>query len=586
MDLGNYQLLKKLATGGMAELFLARQKSVAGFQRNVVVKRILPEFSDDPTFVDSFLNEAKLSAQLNHPNVVQIYDLGRVGKSYFIAMEYIKGFDLYTLIRVNKKNHTFLPLSVALTIISDVCSGLDYAHNATDVEGQPLGIVHRDVTPSNVLIPMEGNAKVVDFGIAKATARGDGKTKTGTVKGKVAYLAPEQVLGKAVDKRADVFSCGIVMVETLCNKNPFRGETEFSSLQNIVHGEIPKLSSLRPDFPDELEVIARKALAREPDERYASCHALLLDLEAAAQKLGIAFSHPQVHEYLEREKATFEAELAPGEDDGYLSTIASQPSVEILQQERDLQPEVQAGEARLRTGLRNHGFEQEGGTAFFHRMRRTWVAPVSVVAMLAIFAIAFFAVQSKNEAPAVRPLTAALPEETGIEVLSTPSGADVLVDGQLYSGKTPLRINNLNPARSYQVELRLPGYASEKTQVALEHTGWRTVQLALAAEVAKQAAVIAPHSTGARNEGGKPRKHDVVVVVSAGQGRARFIVQPWASVTIDGERIGDTPLPPQTLRAGPHTVVLSNSELGKSVTKKIDISAGQEVVIRENLLEH
>lgn len=586
MDLGNYQLLKKLATGGMAELFLARQKSVAGFQRNVVVKRILPEFSDDPTFVDSFLNEAKLSAQLNHPNVVQIYDLGRVGKSYFIAMEYIKGFDLYTLIRVNKKNQTFLPLTVALTIIADICSGLDYAHNAMDVEGQPLGIVHRDVTPSNVLIPMEGNAKVVDFGIAKATARGDGKTKTGTVKGKVAYLAPEQVLGKSVDKRVDVFACGIVMVETLTNKNPFRGDTEFSSLQNIVHGEIPKLSTLRPDLPDELEVIALKALAREPDERYASCHALLLDLEAAAQKLGIAFSHPQVHEYLEREKATFEAELAPGEEDGYLSTVQSQPSVEILQMDRDHQPEIQVGEARLSTGLRNQALEQEGGTAFFRRMRRTWVAPVSVVAMLAIFAVVFFIVQAKNEAPAVRPAAVTALEDTGIEILSTPPGADVLLDGQLYSGKTPLRIANLNPQRSYQVELRLAGYASEKTQVALEHTGLRTVQLTLAAESVKPVAATPTHTPNPRSENNKPRQKSVTVVTPQGQGRARFIVQPWASVTIDGERIGDTPLPPQTLRAGPHTVVLSNSELGKSVTKKIEINAGQEVVIRENLLEH
>jgi serine/threonine-protein kinase len=422
---------------------------------------------------------------------------------------------------------------------------------------------------------MEGNAKDVDFGIAKATARGDGKTKTGTVKGKVAYLAPEQVLGKPLDKRVDVFACGIVMVETFVNKNPFRGDTEFASLQNIVHGEMPTLASLRPDIPEVLEPIARKALARDPDERYPSCHALLIDLEAAAKTLGIAFSHPQVHEYLEREKATFEAELAPGEEDGYLSTVASQPSMEILQLERDAQPHIEQGEVSF-----------EESTAFFRRLNRRWVAPVSVVASLIIVGIAFFTLQLKNGAPAMRP-PVALPEETGIEILSIPTGADVLLDGQLYSGKTPLRIGGLNPKRSYQVELRLAGYANERTQVALEQTGWRTVQLALASEAPKSLPVV-PTARIPHGESSKPRKHEhepapVVAAAPTGQGKARFIVQPWASVTIDGERIGDTPMAPQMLRAGPHTIVLSNSETGKSITKKIEIGVGQELVIRENL---
>ncbi len=584
MDLGNYQLLKKLATGGMAELFMARQKSVAGFQRNVVVKRILPEFSDDPAFVESFLNEAKLSAQLNHPNVVQIYDLGKVGKSYFIAMEYIKGFDLYALIRLNKKRKTFIPLGVALTIIADVCAGLDYAHNASDVDGNPLGIVHRDVTPSNVLIPMEGNAKVVDFGIAKATARGDGKTKTGTVKGKVAYLAPEQVLGKTLDKRVDVFASGIMFFETVTNRNPFRGDTEFASLQNIVHGEMSTLRADRPDVPEIFEPILAKVLARNPDDRYPSCRAFLIALEAAAQATGLQFSHPQVHAYLTQEQEALVAEAAPSEEEGYLSTVQSQPDIQALEQDRQSSPSNIVSSMRV---------EEEGSTTFFSRLRRTWAGPVSIAAVAAIFAIAFVVVQTRNEAAALRAKPVTILEDTGIEVLSSPPGADVLLDGALVSGKTPLRITHLEKDRHYAIDVRLIGYGLQKSDVILDRQGMRSLQISLVADAKP---VVPPVKTAGHGGGDKGEKHGKSHEVGAtppapaqaavqGQGRARFVVQPWAQVTIDGERIGDTPLPPQTLKAGMHTVVLTNPELGKTVTKKIEILPGDEKVVRANLLE-
>ena len=211
---GKYTLIDRIAVGGMAEIFLARQAGPEGFEKNIVIKRIRPHLSKEPNFVRMFLNEAKLAAQLNHPNIVQIYDLGKIGESYFIAMEYIFGRDMRRIIPKADALGIPFPMVYALKIASSVCEGLYFAHQRVDVYGQRLDIVHRDVTPENIFVSFDGTVKILDFGIAKAANQIE-QTLAGELKGKLSYMSPEQCVGSQLDNRSDLFSLGTVLYEWL-----------------------------------------------------------------------------------------------------------------------------------------------------------------------------------------------------------------------------------------------------------------------------------------------------------------------------------------------------------------------------------
>jgi serine/threonine protein kinase len=307
---GTYAIVKRLAIGGMAEIFLAKQRAVGGFERLVVLKRILSDYAGDPTFVASFLNEARVAAQLNHPNIVQIIDFGVVQSTYFIAMEYLRGYDLATVLRAARDAKVLLPLDVALTVLRDVLSALEYAHNAVDVNGQPLGLVHRDVTPSNIFLTQSGPTKVVDFGIAKATQASEvaqGKTKTGSVKGKLGYISPEQLKGLPLTKSVDLFACAIVAYELLTLRNPFRGESEYATLANVMKGEVAPPQKLRPEISEALQQVVLRALSADPAARYASAGEMQAAFEAAAHASGILLSHSRTAELITKQTALLEA---------------------------------------------------------------------------------------------------------------------------------------------------------------------------------------------------------------------------------------------------------------------------------------
>jgi serine/threonine-protein kinase len=237
--LGRYQLLKRIAVGGMAEIYVAKQTGVEGFEKLVVIKKILPQFARDPYFIKMFLNEARLAARLTHPNIAHIYDLGYAAGVYFIAMEYIHGENLSGITFACRKQKHTIPLEHALKMVSQICEGLQYAHAKTNVQGKPLGIVHRDISPQNILISYEGMVKLVDFGVAKATTLYDEDTHAGQIKGKLAYMSPEQVRGEKMDSRADLFSLGIVLWELATGKRLFGRFEPAVILQKIDEGEIP-----------------------------------------------------------------------------------------------------------------------------------------------------------------------------------------------------------------------------------------------------------------------------------------------------------------------------------------------------------
>jgi len=285
----SYQVLAKLAVGGMAEIFLARGASVAGVERYCVLKRILRERAADAQFARMFLDEARLAAQLQHPNIAAVYDIGMLGDSYFFTMEYVHGETLRSLVRRAQGLRRPVPLACALTIIAGAAAGLHHAHERNAPDGRPLGIVHRDVSPSNLMVSYEGNVKVVDFGVAKAANRAV-ETNSGTVKGKISYLSPEQCRGAHVDRRSDLFSLGIVMWEMLTGARLYRRDTDFASMTAIVH-EVPSRPSLRrAEVPRAVDDIVLRLLAKSVADRFQTAAEVVEAIENASMRAGTILS--------------------------------------------------------------------------------------------------------------------------------------------------------------------------------------------------------------------------------------------------------------------------------------------------------
>jgi serine/threonine-protein kinase len=275
---GNYQLLKRLATGGMAQIYLARRKGPEASDELVVVKRILPHLGENKEFVQMFLDEAKIAARLAHPNIVAVYDLGAQDDSFFIAMEYIHGEDVRRMCKRAAAQGLELPVELACRVVTDACAGLDYAHKKTDPSGKPLNIVHRDVSPQNILVSFAGDVKVVDFGIAKAADQAT-VTRSGVLKGKYSYMSPEQAAGKRVDCRSDVFALGVVLYELLTSTRLFKRASDMQTLSAVAECKVMPPSQVNPRVPKELDPIVLKALAKEPDQRYSEALELQNALE-------------------------------------------------------------------------------------------------------------------------------------------------------------------------------------------------------------------------------------------------------------------------------------------------------------------
>jgi eukaryotic-like serine/threonine-protein kinase len=295
--LGRYEIVKHLASGGMAEVLLARATGIENFERYVVVKRIHRERAKNEQVVKMFLDEARLAASLHHTNIVQVHDIGQDNGEYFFAMEYVHGEDLRRLLTHLSAKKQQLPIEHVLTIIMSTAAALHYAHEMKGAGGKPLGLVHRDVSPANVIVGFDGNVKVVDFGIAKATVRST-ETQSGILKGKISYMAPEQCLSEPVDRRSDVFALGIVLFELYTVRRLFKGASEYLTMTSIVQGNIPKPSTYRPEIPPELEAIMMKALAMDPAQRYQTADELRVALKDYATAHHIQWSPAALADYM------------------------------------------------------------------------------------------------------------------------------------------------------------------------------------------------------------------------------------------------------------------------------------------------
>ena len=274
---GRYLLLERIAAGGMAEVFKAKSYGVAGFEKLLVIKKILPHLSQNERFVTMFIKEAKIAVNLNHKNVVQVFDLGKVADDYYIAMEYVHGKDLREITRACAKKRIPLPLSLACYLLAEIAAGLDYAHRRKDIDDQPLNIIHMDISPQNVLVSFEGDVKIADFGIAHAVG-GDGKMKGGVLRGKYAYMSPEMATGKPVDQRTDIFSAGVILHELITGRRLFYEADEVRTIENVRKCAVPLPSGINPQVPPKLEQVTMKALTADPDKRYQTAEELRADL--------------------------------------------------------------------------------------------------------------------------------------------------------------------------------------------------------------------------------------------------------------------------------------------------------------------
>jgi len=292
-----YRIIDKIDAGGMAEIYRGVAISIEGFEKQVAIKRILPNLCQNEQFVTMFLDEARLSMQLNHANIVQIFDIGKVDDTYFVAMELVDGANLRRVMQRALDRSLHVPVAIACYLVMGIADALAYAHEKVDANGQPLHIVHRDVSPPNVLLSRQGEVKLTDFGMAKAASNAQ-ISDAGVVKGKFAYLSPEVVEGKPADPRADIYSCGIILWELLCGRRLFVGKTDLDTVEMVRKGEVQKPSGLRPDVDAELDRLVLRTLAKNPKRRFQSAREVEQELASYVFKHNLRATGADVSAFL------------------------------------------------------------------------------------------------------------------------------------------------------------------------------------------------------------------------------------------------------------------------------------------------
>ncbi|MCK6586789.1 MAG: protein kinase, partial [Polyangiaceae bacterium] len=465
---GKYTLLRKLASGGMAELFLALHRSVAGFEKLIVIKTILPSMNHDKSFIDMLLHEARLSATLSHTNIVQVYDVGQVEGRYFIAMEHIHGEDIRSIIRAMKKNAvTEFPLEHALNIILGVCAGLAYAHEKRDLDGALLNIVHRDISPQNIVITFTGDVKIVDFGIAKSETQSGEDTKSGQLKGKVPYMSPEQAAGEPIDWRSDIFAAGVLLFELTTGKRLFKGASEYETLRLICEKEYPHPTMVKPGYPPHLERIVMRALAKRREDRYQSAREMQSDLEDFIREERIKVSNVSLMSWMQM---LFEAKLAQQKE--ALQDIKQLADI-IASQHGSALSDGGGG-----TIITNSGVGSASTIATPPKRSSAGIV-IALMALLGAAAGGFLylrnqalarerAAQAAAALEAAKERPAAVEEAKGsLEIKSSPEGASIWINGDLRKEETPAKIEGLPFGREIALKLTKEGFETYRESFTL-----------------------------------------------------------------------------------------------------------------------
>lgn len=466
---GKYFLTERIAIGGMAEIYKAKTFGVDGFEKLLAIKKILPHYSADKEFISMLTDEAKLVVRLSHTNIVQIYDLGKVGDDYYISMEFIDGVNMREVINRGKALKDKMPLPVCLYIISEICKGLDYAHSKRDDQGEELNIVHRDVSPQNILISFEGESKIVDFGIAKA-AMNISHTTAGILKGKVTYMSPEQTLGKQVDGRTDIFSAGLLLYELVTGERLFTGESQIEVLNKIRSTHITE-KSLAGKIPDDIRSLLAKALTYNPKDRYETAGDFQIALTKMLYSQYSDFSPKQLAILI---KKWFEAELkvrrkqatqeSPSIDTQTKSMMASaqdQKSIVAARESKKEMDKLLQDTTKPEDKITASYFRDQSQTKpervirkksprinFFTKNRLS-------IGIAALIVVAFGVGLYKQ---LIKPPEEVFVEKGQVEITSTPQGADIFVDGEKSGKKTPTNLTGLKIKRDYFIRLQKEGF--------------------------------------------------------------------------------------------------------------------------------
>ena len=545
--LGKYKLVKLIASGGMAEVYLAKQAGAAGFEKLVCLKRILPHLARDKQFVEMFLNEARLAARLDHPNIVSIFDLGEANGNYFIAMEFIDGPSLRAVHKTAADRGEFLPIPEICKIISMAAGGLQYAHDLSDKDGSPLGLVHRDISPDNILVHRNGAAKVVDFGIAKA-ANSSSQTRTGTLKGKVAYMPPEQLRGEPLDRRTDVFALGVVLYELLAGRRPWEGTSEVALIGKIMTEEPAPLSELRGDAPEGLLAIVDRALAKDRSQRYQSCHELQADLENLVVQLGQSLTPARISDFVKAYSPAPQSDAAAPEHS----------SAEIQHIEDELN-----GTGAAPALVKGRGKAQERDS----RTVAMAAPPRAESRGLLVGVLAFLLIAVGGGAGGY-----------WFFFHQEPATAPVAVERATVGESEPPRPPEPAPAVKEAAREPAPAPAPVEPEKRAEPARPRPHRVA---QVDPQPApVVIVREPPAPAPVAQPRPTVVA------KGELVLLIRPWARVEVDGREVGTTPLDePLMLAAGDHKVRLINTDLQKDVTRTVHITASEKEVLKAILDE-
>ena len=545
---GAYTLLAKLATGGMAEIWLARQVGLRGFERLVVVKRIIESLSQDEAFVEMFLDEARIVVQLTHPNIVQVFDLGEHAGAYYIAMEYLAGENLVSVARTAAKSGAPLDPKVSVKIAISALEGLSHAHLRAGIDGKPLNVVHRDVSPHNIVLTWDGQVKLVDFGIARAANRAT-QTQGHQLKGKFAYMAPEQAQGDSeLDARVDVFAMGVVLWELVTHRRLFAFDDQIRILRALISDEpIEPPHQRSPTVPAELSAIIMRALDKKLATRFQSAQAFKAALEGWLQANG---GGPSTSELSQLMHGLFKARIA--ERTQLIENAArgelSNSKVEVLKPPTDAS--MPGGTPSFAGGVDGSGNLKLGiaavGTLLLVLMAGavSWKVLTAGPPQLEAPDTPVEVIEAPVAEPTVVP--AVVEKSSSIAVETEPPGALVTVDGKS-AGVAPLTVSEVN-AGEHVVEASLAGYGNVKRTVSVSSEGDRLMIL-LTLPAQKKAEVQ--------------------------KGKLSLSTDPWTHVSLNGKLLGDTPLIELPLPAGRHVLKLNNEQAKIDTAIEVEVKAGQ-----------
>jgi len=555
MMLGRYRLIAPLAQGGMAEIFLARHEGPGGFEKDVVIKRVHPHLARDARFAAMFLDEARLAARLSHPNIVNITDLGEADGSYFLCMERLEGADLTAILLSYTRRKRTIPVPIAALIASAACDGLHFAHTLTDAKGEGLGLVHRDISPSNIFITHQGAVKVLDFGIAKARGRAI-QTESGEIKGKIIYMSPEQARGEELDARSDIFALGIVLYEMVTGVRPFQREEMLASLAAVAHGRADPPKKLRPDLPPELNAIITTAMHPNREKRFRSACEMRQALDEYLTGCTTGPAASMLQRFMaDLRRGDEDAEPKPSGPPSRLAQTAALPQPEedkpVPAPEKTVAREPPSGADRRRHGARRVvgalalALVAAGGAVWALRARgETREAPVLTHASPPPL--------PNKEAPlpnneAVKAVAPSVPPKVEVTQAAAPTTGTVPM--------TDLRGGDV-PAPS------TPSLPAELKQV-------------VSAAVASSAGIVGPEPLRPPSPPPpRPQKKQSAVVAN---GLLTVQCAPqWCLVSIDGKDEGYSPILKKSLTAGAHRVVVVHPRTNAAQSRTVDVTANNE----------